>query len=405
MYKILTAGIVASALLSPICAKAGVIRSMLRVLPRTLITAFLATLLASKTLQAQQDVLQYSNPAILEDWSDSRAVQGAIYKARAISFKKTRPFPKLTEGTEKIACSGRVVDTVRITYLGVGGVLMRRGSDAIMTAPFYSNPSLKQVGFWQIKSSRNLIDRFLPPVADVKAILVGHSHYDHLMDVPYIARVKAPQALIYGNNTMTHILAAPKAGIARARTVGLDGSMGAWVTIPGTRIRIMPLRSEHAPHFFGIKLYQGEVPEDLSELPKTAYGWLEGQTLAFLIDFLDQDGRPEFRIHYQDSASNPPWGFPPAQELASKGVDLDVLCVASFQQVNKYPQGIIGWNKPARVLMAHWEDFFTPQTEPLAPVPQTDVPKFVDRVSRLLSFEPRWNLPAPGAELNFEICR
>jgi mRNA degradation ribonuclease J1/J2 len=73
----------------------------------------------------------------------------------------------------------------------VGGLLFRRGNDAIMTAPFYSNPNIFRVGLRRpIHSDTNLVERLLPDVSDVRAILVGHAHYDHLMDVPYIANYK-----------------------------------------------------------------------------------------------------------------------------------------------------------------------------------------------------------------------
>ena len=44
------------------------------------------------------------------------------------------------------------------------------------------------------------------PLAAVHAILVGHSHYDHLMDVPLIARRYVPNATIYGSLTTKRIL-------------------------------------------------------------------------------------------------------------------------------------------------------------------------------------------------------
>jgi phosphoribosyl 1,2-cyclic phosphodiesterase len=45
-------------------------------------------------------------------------------------------------------------------------------------------------------------------LADVRAILVGHSHYDHLMDVPYIAMTKAKGRNHLRSQTMRHLLSA-----------------------------------------------------------------------------------------------------------------------------------------------------------------------------------------------------
>jgi len=41
----------------------------------------------------------------------------------------------------------------------------------------------------------------------VLAVLVGHAHHDHLMDLPYVWQ-KRPGATLYGNFTMGNILAA-----------------------------------------------------------------------------------------------------------------------------------------------------------------------------------------------------
>lgn len=344
-----------------------------------------------------------------------------LFGALQLSVPTTQAGPglldKITQGGKTIACEGRAGagGPVEVTYLGVGGVLLRRGNDVVMTAPFYSNPSMVEVGLAdakldKLRSREDLVERLLPQVEDVKAILVGHSHYDHLMDIPYIARVRAPQALIYGNKTMTHILAAPEAGLERGRLVALDDKagtherLGDWVHIPGARIRVMALKSEHAPHSYGVKLYGGEVTRDLARLPDDAWGWKEGRTLAFLIDFLGEDGvTPEFRIHYQDAASNPPLGLPPQAELKVP-TDLAVLCVASFHEVERYPEGVLDVVKPRHALLGHWENFFRPQTEPLEPVPMTDVLAFVKRLSRTLPPDSGWTLPAPGTTLRMDAC-
>jgi hypothetical protein len=258
---------------------------------------------------------------------------------------------------------------LQIKYLGSGGFLLQRRKDVILTAPFFSNPSLFRVLFWSIHADPGQINAFLPPVAEVKAILVGHAHYDHLLDIPYIAQERAPSAIIYGNQTAIHILTAV---LPSERLVALDGNgttpslLGQWQPIPGTHVRIMAVKSAHAPHVcvLGgcISVFQGDVAQPLDRLPRTAWGWKEGQTLAYLIDFLEDDGTVAFRVHYQDAASGAPSGFPPLPADEQKVVDVAILCVPGAPYVKEYPQGIVGYLKPRYVLLAHWEDFFRPRT-------------------------------------------
>ena len=75
-------------------------------------------------------------------------------------------------------------DHVQMHYLGNGGWLIRRGADVIATAPFVSNPVNVAV-YTPARSDRARLDA-LPPMRDVKSILLGHAHYDHAMDLPYV---------------------------------------------------------------------------------------------------------------------------------------------------------------------------------------------------------------------------
>ncbi|MBW2495047.1 MAG: MBL fold metallo-hydrolase [Deltaproteobacteria bacterium] len=303
---------------------------------------------------------------------------------------------------------------LEIRYLGSGGHLIRRGPTAIMTAPFFSNPGLFRVGMGRIAPDSARIDaavaRILADggrVDDVRAILVGHAHYDHLMDLPHVWREYAPSAKIFGSLTARHILRGFEIPDDRIEALNSNAasrwSAGRWISLGD--VRFMAIQSEHAPHAFGIKLYAGEIREDLERPPRRATEYKEGQTFAFLIDFLDPDGSVAFRIHYQDSASNTPLGYPPAlDENDRQGTDVAIVCAASFSQVEGYPEGILRAVDPRYVVLGHWEDFFLSQEKPPRPVPMTDVAEFVARTKRVLPEDAHWVLPEPHAVLRVEPC-
>ena len=310
------------------------------------------------------------------------------------------------DGMRPVHCArSDAAEALELRYLGAGGVLMRWNGHAIMTAPFYSNPGLLQVVLGlPISPNTERIDTHLPPIDDVEAILVGHSHYDHLMDAVYVAEAHAPRAVFYGNDTMAHILAARP--LLRGRVVAMDAEAGdwwqegRWEYVADRSIRFMALRSEHAPHFLGIKMFGGSVDTDQERLPRTAYGWKEGQTLAFLIDFLDRDGTVRLRLYYQDAASNPPAGFPPPSgSTLAEPVDVAILCVGSFAEVDDYPEGIVRQLRPQTVILEHWESFFRSPDRPLKAVPLTDTKAFARRLTAALPEGARWHTPRPGATL------
>ena len=300
---------------------------------------------------------------------------------------------------------------IEIQYLGSGGFLLRRGEHSILTAPFYSNPGLIPVALgFSVTNERGRRAVTELPVSDVRAVLVGQAHYDHLADVPFLVPNLPEETKIYGSRTAAYLLHA--AGVSKKRTEELNTIAGNWRR-PGTwtyvaddGIRFMALHSEHAPHFLGIKMFTGKLSEQPECRPRSAYDWVEGQTFAFVIDFLAADGSIEFRVHYQDSASNPPYGFhPPFPPDDQRRVDAAILCVASFAQVKEYPEGIVRDLAPRHVVLAHWESFFRPQSKSLKAVALLDTKEFATRLQSALPANAEWLTPKPGAKVRFDVCR
>jgi L-ascorbate metabolism protein UlaG (beta-lactamase superfamily) len=295
-----------------------------------------------------------------------------------------------------------------IQYLGVSGFLLEQGDEVILTAPMYSNPSLVELAAdHEIRPDAAQVDRFLPAEAeDAIAILVGHSHYDHLLDVSYIAERRAPNAKIYGSATMGHLLA-PFAAL-RGRVEVIDGvagdhaDQGEWVHVSPTA-RFMALRSEHSTQVtfevpitdqpVPIHLWRGRLDQDRRERPRSASEWPEGRVYAYLIDFLDADRtRPLFRVYFQDSGTNEPIGYVPEAMVREKRVDVALLCVGGdFKRLHRHPEGIIENTRPRFVLLGHWEDFFVTQDnyavdERVYPIPSFErhTEDFVKRARRAL---------------------
>jgi hypothetical protein len=274
-------------------------------------------------------------------------------------------------------------EKVVVRFLGVGGFLMRHGDDVVMTSPLYTNPSLLEVGAnHTIRTDTELVDALLPADAkDTQAILVGHSHYDHLMDVPYIALHKCPRADIYGSETTKNLLApiaddlsgkpVPTRVITVDEHAGDGDRPGRWIPV-GDGIRIMALRSEHSAQATlplpltgqkqALHMWRGRVTEPFERLPQTASEWTEGRTYAYVIDFLGSNGERVFRVYFQDSGTREGTGYLP-EPLSREGVDLALLCVGGdMERLGTHPEGIVRNTRPRFVLCGHWEDFFVTQT-------------------------------------------
>ena len=317
-------------------------------------------------------------------------------------------------------------DAVEVAFLGVDGFLLRRGADAVLTAPLFSHPKLgRLLANRPIRADAAAIDRGLPAswAADVSAILVGHSHYDHLMDVPHIVNTKAPRATVYGSRTMKHLLA-QVVDPARLRALNADvdyrmcpglaactgdnhGQPGRWIQLSGGEtsgrgVRLRALCSRHSPQFAGIRLWNGCADRD-GPLPARPAEWMLGDTFAYLIDFLE-DGRPVYRVYYQDSSTDPTNGYVHAELLAEKPVDLAILCAGAFGQSRRNPSGILENLEPRHILMGHWEDFFTGQDRALRPLRGHDYRALVAALEAATGAKPwegRYWFPAPGQAFAF----
>ena len=273
-------------------------------------------------------------------------------------------------------------------YLGVGGFLFKRGDDVLMTSPLYTAPGILEMFLSrELRPNADLINQLFPQDGDdAKAILVGHSHYDHLMDVPYIALNRAKGADIYGSRNTARMLAPIVAGL-KAKSpptrivpldlvAGDDKRAGTWQAV-GAGMRFMALQTEHAP-FFTLKinppfqkgiefpfylLRGGTLTEDAKELPRSIVDYVQGPVFKFVIDFLDGTGKPVYRIYYEDTGTATAIRTLPSEVLAEKTVDLAILALDGDAQAmsGKPTEDILQDLKPKAVLVGHWEDFFFSQ--------------------------------------------
>jgi hypothetical protein len=254
--------------------------------------------------------------------------------------------------------------------------------------------------------------------------VVGHAHYDHLMDVPYIATKIAKDANIYASDGAGKLLAPFAPELAAARIVSVETRPSCTggpcpIDVPGTSFRLWPIPSEHSPQFKGkwpfkglvppFTLWRGEPLQPLTTPPSRAGQWPAGTTFAYLVDVMEA-GRPIFRLYYQDSGTRAPIGHPSAAP-PERDVDLALVCVGGYFTLRDHPQKLLAATKPDFVIASHWEDFFSPRTIPVpgAPparetirvLPNHSTKAFMKRVRRSLEPGARACLACPSLRTRF----
>lgn len=192
----------------------------------------------------------------------------------------------------------------------------------------------------RLESKPEVIDRY---VSTADAILVHHGHYDHLPDVPHIAR--KTKATVLGNETHLNLLRALRApGDQLSQVTG-----GEYLPFEGFTIEVF--KSLHScggkRHQFA---YPGTRPGAVPARPRTIADLVEGGTLAYVITI------GGLRILSLSTA-----GFDP---VALKDLQVDVVLAAPGGEPGVTDR-LLQTIKPVKTVIAtHWDDFDQPLDKP-----------------------------------------
>ncbi len=320
-------------------------------------------------------------------------------------------------------CAVSCVDSLDIVSLGVGGYLFipwRDTTQLVMTPPFYSHPGLWHMAFldgWPFSTRSNeqrVRERLkaLEKVAGeerlmrVRAVLVGHAHYDHLMDLPTMAPF-LPRARVFGSRTTANLLRPVKE--LGQRVVHVDSMStyeaskpGMWEALSAS-LRFRAVAWEHAANaknwLFSYTIATGDVLEPRTELPRYAREWKKGRVYAYELDVLDARGNPALRLIVNDAAAGPR-----VARRASEVFQLDparstvlITTAASFEKVAEYPELMLSILRPQHLVLGHWEDFFRSPADTPRIVRGTRGAKLANRLNADSTL--RWSALEPGAVL------
>lgn len=156
---------------------------------------------------------------------------------------------------------------VTLTYLGAAGWRIDARQHLLLVDPYFSRVDAEGGG--PLLPKPEIIAKYAPERAD--AILVGHSHYDHLLDVPAIA--KNTGAAVVGTPSTLHVARA--AGVAEARLVDVTASGYAWSAGPWS------VRAVRGLHSLAGKPSL-TIPPAVT-LPMNADGYAEGGVLDYAV--------------------------------------------------------------------------------------------------------------------------
>ncbi|EKJ87709.1 beta-lactamase family domain protein [Leptospira meyeri serovar Hardjo str. Went 5] len=248
---------------------------------------------------------------------------------------------------------------VRVTFLGTSSILLDDGVTQILTDGFFSRPSIWKTAFSKVESNPIIVSSVIERanINRLEAIFVCHSHYDHVMDAPLVA--KQTKAKLFGSSSTLNV--GTGAGLTSDQMQKF---------VPGKPIAIgkfiiTVLESKHTPPFRILGKTNATDPnhptiETPLVQPVKALDFIEGGTFDFFI----QHGKNKILIK---SSTN-------FVEGALDKLQADVLFLGvaqlSLQPVSfqdEYYKQTVQTLKPKLLIPIHWDNFFKPLSEPLEP--------------------------------------
>ncbi|MEV4947122.1 MBL fold metallo-hydrolase [Streptomyces sp. NPDC053755] len=191
-------------------------------------------------------------------------------------------------------------------------------------------------------------------------VLVSHSHWDHIADVPHIARTTG--ARVVGTETTYHLLVA--FGVDPGQISVVKG--GEVLDFDGLTVEVVPsLHSRNKRHTY---FAPGTLDAPPPAAPRTISDLPEGDTLAFQVT-AGSDGPSAFLMGASDFSERAVQGLTP---------DLAMVAVPSSASTSRYVPRLLralGW--PGVVVPVHWDDFEEPLSRPPRRDPAMDLDAFV----------------------------
>jgi L-ascorbate metabolism protein UlaG (beta-lactamase superfamily) len=158
---------------------------------------------------------------------------------------------------------------VALTYLGVAGWQLTDGEHVLLVDPYFTRVDADATSPTPpLVPDVAAIAAHTPPRADV--VLVTHSHFDHLLDVPAVAR--ATGAAVVGTRSTANVARA--AGLPASAVVTVHGGE----TLERGPFSVRVVRALHSP----VGLESTEIPPAVT-LPMGPSGYGEGGTLQYLV--------------------------------------------------------------------------------------------------------------------------
>lgn len=253
---------------------------------------------------------------------------------------------------------------VNVRWTGAAGLEFTHGEQVILIDPYVSRPAKTEAFFKRVRPKVDAVKRYIQGLTGkLSAIIVGHTHFDHALDIPVFAtHFNGP---LVGNSSLDALMAMH--GMPGRVTVCKGRER---VQLPGgATVTMIP--SVHGLVAFGRIPYPGEI-NPAGRLPLKGSEYRHG---TVLMPKLELDGK----VFMHTGSAN----FIES-ELDGHSCDVLFMCVPGWKKVPGYTDRLLQIVKPKLIVPFHYDDFFAPISPnvKVRTLPLQDVAGFLKRISR-----------------------
>jgi L-ascorbate metabolism protein UlaG (beta-lactamase superfamily) len=255
-------------------------------------------------------------------------------------------------------------ESIRVTWLGTAGIFMTDGKTGILIDPYVSRFGMTRVALGlPLNPDRELIKKWAEKIGKdrITAVIVSHSHFDHVADAPYFA-LEADVPLI---GTESTINVGRGAGMTERKLIAVKPEQ----TIQIGDFSVKFLESIHGPALFGRVPYQGTIDKPLVP-PAKAGDYRLGGVFSLLIT------HPFGTIIHHGSA-----GFKPGMYDDIRA-DVLLLGIAGRGDTTQYLENVVLKTKAPLVIPIHTDNFFKPLEDGMSLLPVLKFGEFYDQAEK-----------------------
>ena len=220
---------------------------------------------------------------------------------------------------------------VSATWLGVGTIILEDDHNTIIFDPAFTTPGIFSIlGITEFRSDTTLVKKILNnyQLKKVDGVFVTHTHYDHVIDAPEVARLTG--ATLYGDGNLKRI----------AKAYGVNVSPLTNIQIGN--FKISAFERHHSRIFQWLDFLPGEVPEDFSF---SYYDYKVGKAWIYVVEHKDGN------ILIDDSPGEAT-GLPPINiQIVFQGI-------ANRASEDEVLDGHVKTFHPRKFIPIHFDNFF-----------------------------------------------